>query len=143
MGTAIQSVGRRQLFTDGAGHVRLHSRAIEYSSEQFEEFTGTSRTGDNDIVYQSADISMYNLTTCQVDGAGALTVQVKTSSTSDWSPDIYFYSMIAIEAGGGFDPVTSATTDGAVFFVPGRFYQIQILCNGTTAVSCWGNHANG
>jgi hypothetical protein len=108
---------------------------------QYLEFLGTSQTVDNGVVYSATGLSAYNLTVFQVDGAGSLTVQVKTSAASDWSPDLYFESLAAAEAGGGYDVVATATGDGNVYTLRGRYYAIQILSVGVTAVSCWGNHS--
>jgi len=106
-----------------------------YPASYWSEFTGSAGTNDNDVVYTSGDISMYNTHYIEAT-AGTIDVDVSLDGTN-WIAAVAGRSLVA----------TASTThvveaaSGVALEIKGKFKKLRINQKGATASNARGAHA--
>jgi alpha-L-fucosidase len=121
----------------GAGLVRLSASEVAEPSQWYLPFTGSAGTNDNDVVYTSTDVSLYNYHTIECT-AGTVDIQVSVDGTNYNTTQAAVLLHDDVTTGGGVFVLTIAS--GKIGILKGKFKNIKILQNGATASNARGGH---
>lgn len=108
-----------------------------YPATWYLEFQGTAGSADNDVIYQSGDVSMYNHHAITVSGVDNADVYGAVDGTN--------YVLVSVEltddvtTGGGVKVVT--IPPGKTGIVRGKYKKIRVLQDGATTANCIGAHS--
>lgn len=126
--------------TNGNPHGRLVATEVAFPQQWYLSYTGTAGTNDNDVVYTSTDISMYDYHTIECT-AGTVDIQVTVDGTNYNTTPAAVMLHDDVTTGGGVRSATIAS--GKVGILRGKFKGIKLLQNGATASNARGGHSIG
>lgn len=141
-GAAYYSDGSSWLkkITSGAEHVRQVATEVAFPQQWYIPFTGTAGVNDNDVVYTSTDVSLYDIHVIECT-AGTVDIQVTVDGTNYNTTQAAVMLHDDITTGGGVRILTIAS--GKIGILRGKYKGIKVLQNGATASNARGGHGVG
>lgn len=127
-----------QVADNGSGYTSVQAdyRGV-YPASYYLNFTGSAGTNDNDVVYTSNDISMYNVH--YIEGtAGTVDIQVSVDGTNFNTTQAAVLLHDDVTTGGGVNVLTIAS--GKIGVLRGKYKKLRILQNGATGSNARGAH---
>ena len=124
--------------TDKAKHQRIASSVYgNYPSTLYLEWAGTAGSNDNDVIYTSGDVSMYNYHAITVSGTNSADVYVSVDGTTYDVMSVQLTSDVT--TGGGIRVITIPT--GSTGYFTGKFKNVRVIQDGPTDSDAVGAHS--
>jgi len=126
-----------QKSTNGSVLVRQVANEVAFPEQWYLPFTGVAGVNDNDVVYTSTDVSMYNVHIIEAT-AGTVDIQVSVDGTNFNALQAAVLLHDDVTTGGGVKVLTMAS--GKIGILTGKYNAIRVLQNGATASNARGGH---
>jgi len=127
--------------TDGALDVNMKAGTWTYGNYPttwYLDWAGTAGASDNDVIYTSSDVSVYNYHIFHVTGTDAADVEISADG-SVWSSAVAVSLLDDVTMGGEISVISIPT--GKIGVLKGKFKKIRIKQNGATDANAFGAHS--